>query len=289
MTKIISNTEITSYNGCTKQHYYMYTLGLGPRDLSMPLYRGILGHKALEAYYHSIQAGNSVDASKRFAVDSLKGELNRLSDEEPWEFEKLAELKRISDRIDVYPEYYRVDNFRVLSVEEVFSTVTPYEDTLFGAIPDLVVEFIAGEHKGDLAILDHKFVYNFKTAEELKLDAQLPKYKKTLQDNGYPVHWIVFNQIRTRDMKYKSTADMFRRSYCRSTVESGKTIWSEQMLTVGDILQEKPPRRSLAPMICKGCWFKDPCTASMDGQPIETMLQALYVKRKRPLKELYND
>lgn len=288
MTRIISHTEITAYNSCTLQHYYMYTLGLGPREKAVNLYRGIVGHKALEAYYRRMMDGFPVDECRDISLDVVMKEIEHLAETTPWEMDKLAELNRVAARLEVYAEVYRKEPFEVLAVEEVFVSEL-YGDNYLGCVLDLLVKYTQGKYTGELAVIDHKFTYNFKTLEELKLDSQLPKYKKALQKLGYPVNHIVFNQIRTRDLKNARPDDLFRRSEHMASDTAVDTIWEEQKKTVQLIEEDRPPVRALAPMVCKGCWFKDPCTASLDGLDTTLILRAQYEKRDRPLKELYND
>lgn len=286
---IISNTQITSYNSCTQQHYYMYTLELGPRELSMPLYRGILGHSALETYYSLLQEGLPRDNATEAAWFVIQEELDRIGRDETWNVEKLKEASVIANRIKSYASVYSTEPFNIIAVEKQF--LAPFTERLqFGFIPDLVVESTAGPYKGQLGLIDHKFVYNWKTTEELMLDAQLPKYRKGLQLNDYPVKWIMFNQIRTRDMKYKTPQDMFRRAYGIANDIASETIWNEQKDTALNIaLGEQSPRRALAPMVCKTCFFKEPCMLSMNGQDVSRILEMDFQKRDRPFKELYND
>ena len=288
MPRIVSNSEITTYNSCELQHYYMYTLGLGPREPSMPIYRGTVGHKALEVYYKAMMDGYDIDTCTTYAMKVLEEELLHIAREESWNFKKTAEINMIASRIGAYGDVYRQEPFKVVAVEEVFFAPM-FEDTHLGCIPDLVVEYTRGPYNGQLAIYDHKFVYNFKTVDELKLDAQLPKYQRVMQKLGYPVQHIVFNQVRTRDLKSTQARDLFRRSECLATDHSTEVLWQEQSASVRRIDEGRPPIRALAPMVCKGCWFKDPCTADMDGVSTEKILRAGYVKRMRPLKEMFND
>lgn len=287
--KVVSNTEITTANSCGLQHYYMYGLGLGPRNVSMPLYRGSVGHSALEAYYKCLMDGNSAADATSESKKVLLQETSRLAIEEPWADDKLTEVCQLQDRLKHYSTVYPVEPFRVLAVEKTFTAeFTP--SIQFGLILDLLVEMTTGRRKGELGIIDHKFAFNWKTTDELLLDAQLPKYKIALQKNGYPVKWVMFNQIRTRKMNYSIPQEMFRRSYHAASDEAGEIIWQEQMDTAVDITAGRiPVRRALAPMVCKYCLFKDPCTASMNGENIDRILSTEYMIRERPLKELFND
>lgn len=288
MPRIVSNSELTAYNTCKLQHHYMYELGLGPREPSIPLYRGIIGHKALEAYYNMMKDGHNVDDCKHEAMQVLNLETVRLATEEPWNVDKIEQIDMLASRIQMYPEVYRNEPFTVLAVEETFKANMIF-DNWMGFIPDLIVEYHRGSLKGQPVVLDHKFIYNFKTLEELKLDAQLPRYMIALQALGYPVKHMVFNQIRTRDLKNAKPVEFFRRSESMVTQTAAETIWEEQKYTLQLIDQKHPPIRALTPMVCKGCWFKDPCTVSMDGESVETMLRIQYKPRDRPLKAIFSE
>lgn len=285
---IVSNTEITTYNSCTMQHHYMYVLGLGPREPAMNLYRGQLGHSALETYYSLLQEGLPVDEAHKASLMVIDSEISRIRIEEKWNTEKLLEASQIKHRLHYYTDVYPKEPFKVLAVEKEYRA--PFRQGLdFGFIIDLLVEMTEGPKKGQVGLIDHKFSYNWKTVEELTLDSQLPKYRKALQDNGIPVKWIMFNQIRTRDMKYRSPQEMFRKAYGLANATADAVIWHEQHQAAEEIVERKPPRRVLAPMVCKTCPFKEPCMLGMNGQDITNILKDDYEVRRRPLKELYND
>lgn len=292
---IISNTRITTHNTCTLQEHYMYTLGLVPRNLSLPLYRGILGHSALETYYSLIADGLSSEEAAEAALMVVDSETQRIGEEEVWNDEKLQEAFQIRKRIKAYPSIYANEPFRIISVEKQYLADFT-ADVQFGFIPDLVVEMIRGPKKGQVGIIDHKFQYNWKTVEELQLDGQLPKYRKALRLNGIPVQWVMFNQVRTRDMNYRAPSDMFRRSYGLANDTADETIWAEQAETALEITVEhdfpeaaKKPRRALAPMVCKSCFYREPCMLSLNGQDVTRLLEMDYEPKVSPFKEIYND
>lgn len=286
---IISGTQITTYNSCTLAHHYMYDLGLGPVELSMPLYRGQLGHSALETYYSLRAEGFSSTEAGEGAYMIIEGEMGRIGEEEPWNDKKIKEASQIGLRIREYPKVYEDEPFKVIAIEKEYRA--PMAPSIqFGFIVDLLVEMQRGPRKGQTGVIDHKFSYNWKTPAELTLDAQLPKYRKALQLNGFPVEWIMFNQIRTREMKYAHPRDMFKRAFHMATDKASEVIWAEQKETALDIQRNVTiPRRSLAPMVCKSCFFKEPCMMSMNGQDTTKVLLMDFEKRTRPLKELYND
>lgn len=283
-----SNTQITAFNTCEKQHDFMYRMQLEPAEKSLPLYRGIVGHKALEVYYKSLQVGADIDVAYDLAKHELIDEIERVTREEPWNTKYLTQVILLDKRLYEYSKYYENEPFQVLHVEEPMEVALDESDS-FVFIPDLVVEITRGQYKGQLALYDHKFVYNFYTFDELKLSAQLPKYRKALGRLGLDIKLIIYNQIRTRDFKWTNHTDIFRRSESLVTDLSGEQMWFEQNETIKKIKEAKYPLRALAPMVCKGCWFKEPCYTQMEGKDASDILSFEYKKRERPLKEIFND
>jgi PD-(D/E)XK nuclease superfamily len=272
---IVSNTEVSTHNLCERQHWYRFNQSLEPRHFSVnsPIGLGIIGHAALERYYLVFLEGGSVDDAKQVAMDYLKAEALRLSDD----FLQLMKLTHLVQLIDAYAEYYRVEPFKVLAVEKVYQTHVA-GNINYGLKLDLLVEWLTGVERGSIVIVDHKFVYNFKSRAELEMDCQLPKYTKTLRDNGYDISHSVFNQIRYREMKAPEPTDLFKRSRMDSTkYEIGK-MWEEQYQTALRIANPSSdyPIRTQHLLTCRGCFFQSLCKADLQGLDTVNMRIADY-------------
>ncbi len=282
MTTIISNTEITSYNTCKRQHYYMYGMQIEPREYPIHIRRGEVGHSVLEQYYLYRKAGLNHTESLHFANEVI---LLELSETDPEDYETINMLADLSKLMAQYFIYYENDQFNIISVEKMISAPL-IEDIDFGLYVDLIVEITTGPHRGEIVIWDHKFVNNFKSNDDLKLDGQQPKYVKTAQLNGIPVKRSIFNQIRYRKMKDPKPEDLFRRSPLISSKKAISTIWNESTTAAVEIAANTHPiRRTLSYSACKFCFFKDLCMTELAGEPVETMLKTNYKTRQRPLKE----
>lgn len=286
--KIISNSEITTFNECTRRHYYAYVLEIGPKELNLPIYRGVIGHSALDSYYTELKAGETVESARKAAFAVIDKEIARIVTETPEEFERLQICVKLKKLIEAYSEHYRVEPFRVLETEKVYTAPISVEKELeYGGILDLVIEYTAGPYRGDIAVVDHKFVYNFKSIVELEMDAQLPKFIKVLRANGYTVSKALFNQIRHRDLKNPSPDDIFKRVPARTNNFAIEEIWAEQVETADEIANYlRPPRRTLSQMVCKGCFYASLCKAELNGEDVSNMIASDYIPRKRPLKDL---
>lgn len=282
---IISNTQIAAKNLCDKAHDYQFIKKIVPKRLPTAIYRGVIGHAALEQYYLLLKDGKSVEECRDAALSVLDKEINKIATSTPEEFEQIGLLVNLRALIRDYAEVYRIEPFKVLEVEKVFTTKASTQVRFlpvidYGLKLDLLVEMTKGEHRGDLVVVDHKFVYNFKTALDIQMDAQLPKYIKTLRDNGFIVTKGFFNQIRTRVMKNPSPVDLYRRDWIKTNKAETEQIWTEQLQSAEQILKAQefntPPIRTMSLLVCRSCMYQGPCKAELNGDNVTQMLEANY-------------
>lgn len=281
--RVVSNTEVTTKSVCDRQHFYRFTLGIEPLpgNLSPALYRGIIGHEALEVYYRALMMGLSVEDARLAALEYLEKVILSVVTQTPEDSSRVILLSELSLLIDAYSRYYGVEPFEVIAVEQVYQA--PIGDDLFyGMKLDVLIKYTSGEFRGDYCIMDHKFVYNFKDAPELEMDGQMPKYQKTLRENGIIVSKAVFNQIRYRKINDPVPTQIFRRTPARLTPTKTNTIWDEQkeiaQKIVDDEKAQKRPLRTLSLLVCRNCHFYELCNADMMGQNTEHMITANFQK-----------
>lgn len=278
-TLFVSNTQVTSFALCEKQHDYRFNMGIEPKPdlLSPALYRGIQGHNALEAYYTAIMNGESIEAAKKCMMDVLQKEMTRVTVEMPEDLDRVMLLAQLVQLLDAYVEYYRQEPFRVIAVEKVFQAPIA-TNIVYSMKLDLLVEYISGQYRGDLEIIDHKFVYNFKDVAELEMDGQMPKYLRTLKANGMTISKGRFNQIRYRSMKSPTMSDIFRRVPARLVPAKTETIWNEQIDWAEEIavFGKDKKRRTLSVISCRGCYFSEICNAEAMNQKVDTLINTRY-------------
>lgn len=292
---IVSNTQITAKNTCDRQHGYMYDEELEPVNYPLHIKRGVAGHKVLETYYLARQRGEDHASAVSAAMSTLVGIIGAV---DPEDIEAQKMLGHLSWLLIEYFKFYEFDQFRVLAVETTYSAkfyppgTWPHDKDLnFGVILDVVLERTTGFFRGYVDIVDHKFVNNFLSTDELRLNAQQPKYWKVAQLNDLPIKDAIFNQIRYRAMKDPKPTDLFRRSPLLSSETAINTVWEEARETAVDIYEEeegikKPNRRRRQTYSnCKYCFFKDLCMAELNGQDTTIMRNAQFQQRTRPLKD----
>lgn len=278
----ISDSEANTFNVCTKAHDYAYNQEIEPINKPDYIYRGEIGHLALEAYYFEMKEGGSLSTCKKAADSVITAELMRIFSEQPDDALTQKLLTELQLLIKDYCEFYGDEDFRVIDVEQDFSAEL-YSGTNFKMRLDMVVEFTRGKFRGDVAVIDHKFPYNFKTERELTLNGQLPKYIKTLKANGYTISKAYFNQIRYR----KDAVERFKRSPVRTNSVAIDTVWEEQKktaLAIAELKESGVVRRALTHVACNRCWYADLCTAELNGDDTTQMKRANYKARDRPFK-----
>lgn len=287
---IISNTQASLRNLCERAHYYSYIVGVEPKKLPVAIYRGVLGHSALEQYYLEMKEGSSQETCLSAAKSVLNKEIARIASETPEQFEQINLIISLLKLIEGYVEAYKEEEFRVLGVEaDYFTPVSEGID--YGVRLDLLVEMVKGEHRGDIVVVDHKLVYNFKTTLDIDMDGQLPKMIKTIRENGYVISKGMFNQLRTRPLKNPSLSDLYRREWIRPKKTEIDQIWKEQRDTALDIaaLKKLSPEiietkvaRNMSLLVCRSCFFQPLCKAELNGDDITQMLKANYQKSSSP-------
>jgi len=285
----VSNTRTTAHNTCTRQEHYMYNMKITPRESGIARYRGVMGHEALAEYYRKMQAGYPLEECLKAAINVLKVETMRIAEDSAEDPEKVLVLMQIKKLLQGYANYWSVEPFKVIAIEETM-TAPINDDVEYLMILDLLVEMTSGPYKGSLVVIDHKFVYNFKSKVELELDGQLPKYIKTCRENGYFVTRGLFNQIRYREQKDQSPEKYFSRQDLQSTKTEWETIWSEQSETAIEIAAgDRPIRRSLNPYVCKGCDFAQLCKAELRGDDITMLVNTQYKPRESREEQIVVD
>lgn len=277
--KAVSNSQVTSWNTCKKQHYYAYGMKLAKRELDDAPYRGIIGHEALAVYYTT--------GSRELALQVVIDELVKQITLDPMDFSKHQILKDLKVLLTKYFDHYeRQDYFKVLLVEHELRT--PIDENIeYGMFLDLLIE----NRKGELWVFDHKFVYNFKSETDLQYDAQQAKYIYTCQQNGFNVKGAIFNQLRHRDVRW-GPEQLFSRTPAKASVTRVQNIWKEQEDAAKEIVyreEEFVPRRVLTSAACKYCSFLRICNAELDGIDPSNIIAVDYVAKQSPLEKPNDD
>lgn len=187
-----SSSEVDTFLDCQRKHYYAYALGLESKaGYAGALSHGNLGHRAWESYYRTLLDGGSwEDAYEQGAI--------RIGREYARGIYESKSVGIVSTRFAQYTEAHKVEEFRVLGVEETFKVPIDSDNELAFTV-DLLVEYTKGPFKGEVAPLDFKWTYNFWSEDEKLMHPQFPKYVWGLRQMGYTVNRAIIDMIRYRE------------------------------------------------------------------------------------------
>ena len=274
---IISNSEVGTFLSCERKHYYAHGLGLAPKKTSDSLSRGIIGHEALAEYYM-----NDRNPDKMFRVVDSHAVAGT------GDMDMLTGLRTL---LSFYVEHYADEDaalFDILEVEKAYY-MDLGDEYSYGMRLDLLAQFKRGPYMGEKVLIDHKFQYNFPTADELALNVQLPKYIGTLRNNGIDVKRGMLNVLRWRVTKANEhvASERFRREVVTPEPKLIRQVMKEQVLASERIADRKaePVRvygaialRSINSMTCKNCAFSNLCATEMRGEDASVMIQTEFQK-----------
>jgi hypothetical protein len=137
---------------------------------------------------------------------------------------------------------------------------------------DLLVEETVGPSRGQMIVIDHKWIYRFHTADEIRMNAQIPKYLYTLQKSGFDVRYGILNEIRSRT-DIRDPFKLFNRAEVRPSQVRIANVMREQLraseiisrhLTEPVAVYNENARRNISKRSCGICHFRGPCSMSLD-------------------------
>jgi CRISPR/Cas system-associated exonuclease Cas4 (RecB family) len=196
----VSQSSIKSFKRCPQIYYYKKILKIVPKHTALPLYRGVILHTGLEAYYRGEDWEEAIVEEYQEGWDNLLGEEKELYG---------GDL--INDCIKIMAGYCRIygkkvskKKEKVLAVELDFTEGSKYGPVqvapgilLSGRI-DLVSEELEGTYKG-LWVTEHKSHKKIPTEDTRMYNIQaclyIPVVEKLL---GVKVSGIRWNYLRTK-------------------------------------------------------------------------------------------
>lgn len=283
--RFVSNSEVDTFLTCERKHMFAFTFNKEPKHPSRSLGIGIVGHEILAVYYKGLKDG----FSKNEASQEAFRKLSQMMINNEYDSEVLSVVYALIARYveqDTLPEFGKI-----LSVEEDF--YMPINDDFWYSMRlDLLIEMHKGNRRGQVLLIDHKFTYDFFSADDLKLNPQMPKYVPTLRYSGFPVAEAFINQLRTRYKAHlipqKSDEELFQKSPVKITEPRIESALDQQMLISDRIVQRhrlpvavqiREAAANLNKMICRNCPFKLPCEQMNEGQDWATVLNSAYKDR----------
>ena len=197
----VSHSRADSYLLCRRRDYYGYTLGLQRLSAQDGMALGSAGHECLEAFYkHILAAGTTRKKQKAAFKGAVKAmhakylELVKNGHEDRDDKMPLKELLRWYVELEPFVK----DDYLIKGVEQEFLLEYDEEtNSRFRFVIDLIVE----DPEGKIAIVDHKFLYDFYGSDVAAIQGQVPKYIGALRGLGYKAHYGIYNMLRTRKIR----------------------------------------------------------------------------------------
>lgn len=291
----VSHSEVESYLLCRRKWYYGYGMSLQRINESASLALGSAGHKVLEAFYRHILAAGDTRTKQRAALASAY--------EVAWAecqaiygdgYEDIDERRFTLEFVLFDPEvgYFHneamVSNgFLIKAVEEKYNL--EYDPDTKASYP-FVVDLIVEDPNRDIAVVDHKFVWDFYTANDTDIQPQIPKYIGALRALNLPAKLGYYNMIRTRKIKVPTREQSLRVEPIRprparivSTFEEQIGV-AQEVQRIKDLPIEEQSRISFRvsnKMVCQSCSFRSICEAEMNGDNTALVLRSEYKRRER--------
>lgn len=278
----VSHSEADAWLLCQRKWLYGYGWNLTNKVHGTALSRGTAGHRVLEEFYSEYLRTGDGSASYSAAMmilDELKAAGNTGDD---------GKATPLATILDYYfnNEPFVSKGYEILAVEQDFTI--EYDDE--GNAYPFVVDLIVRDPQGRIAVVDHKFQYDFLTEQDVALQPQIKKYIGAIRALGLPADYGIYNQLRYRSKKELTAADVVRQHELHPTPQTVTRVFLEQVETAGRINEfkqlSKDEQNEAAvrvgnKMVCRSCSFKDLCIEDMRGGNINVLIEADYQQKER--------
>jgi hypothetical protein len=287
----ISNSEVSTLLACEMKYFFEFDMNLQLKERKNALFKGILLHDALKAYYEVIMnAQKDFNYGPEYYTYTSKEAHNAARSVLMTAMRDDTYPQEIIQEVDVmvrnYAARYGVDeDWEILGVEQ--SVSLPLTDEFeYPLRYDLLVRSKSTNKKW---LVDHKTAYNFWTDIKYRANAQFPKYVGVLRANGTFVEGVIVNQLRTRVIKNPTTEQLFQRTpvtYSREKIANSlreQILGSQRVMARRELpleVREATSLRVLNPQICDWCAVSELCLSKLDGGDITTMIASDFQQRE---------
>lgn len=257
---IVSFSEVSKWDTCKLQYFYNFSMGLRPLEETESISNGIVGHKLLQSFYESLQAGKTkleaAEATHRKAIeymDSAKQNLNSKSVLIAWTM-----VSNYIKNADVTAKTILVEN-RFLIPVSMLDNDCSLSNVQIGFTPDVVFERAGGF----LDVEDSKFVGKGWSAKKLDMFPQAKLYQAFLRRMGY--------NISRAGIRFFNLATGKVTTHFEALPEEEETILLKQFVeAVAEIVDYRndpfKPRRTFNYSTCQYCAYETPCNMEAEGK-----------------------
>ncbi len=285
----ISHSQVEAWLMCQRRWYYSYALKLEKKQTSTVLVRGTAGHAVIEAYYREILNGGNhhtalVIAKARFAELAARPE--GVGDE----MLVNGGFKNMSLGQLLFDFYFQHEPFvsqgyEVLAVE--YDSELSYDE---GSSMPFIVDLILRDPYGKIVVVDHKFIYDFLSDNDVAVSPQIKKYIAALRAQGLPADYGIYNQLRWRKIKDPTSKTQLQTHEFHPNDIEVYRVASEQIAAANQIATlkslpiedvEKTVLRVGYKKTCQSCDFMSLCTDDLAGRNTRLTIETDYKPKTR--------
>lgn len=273
---LISHSEVEAFGQCEMKHNYAHVQQLEPKQQGRALVRGNAGHHFQETFLKGIKEGMNTAQATKHSVNDLYD-----TDYEP---DIIGEVLKITKP---WCEFiWPTLGWKVVDVEKEFR-LTIDERLVYPFKVDAIIE-----HRGELKLVDHKFVYDPYPDTVIRLMPQMPRYIAALRMMDIPVVSGIYNFMRTRVLKDPLAA------YSQEPVTPSEhrlrhsLLEQVQEMRKIDAMENTPiqdrliPVRTANKMNCANCGFAELCALELEGRDSTLMRKVAFQPNTYGYKEL---
>lgn len=293
----VSHSEAETFLSCRRKHFYGYLKGLRPNVTATALSRGSFLHECLEHYYNTVLAAGSTSKKQRAAhkagVAAALAHYKDRTEGKGEHFDDTPATGRRSVYEALFEFYFPNESivragWIVQAVELKIALEIELDDDTIYQYP-FVVDLIALDPSGKTVVIDHKFVYDFYSADDTDLFSQLPKYLGALRAGELPADYAAYNMIRNRSKKGAQIEDVVRFLPVKPSTHQVEDVIMEQVAVATDIIglraegietAEHVAYRSASAITCRSCDFSDICRTQRVGGDIAPALAIDFTVRE---------
>lgn len=293
---IVSNSNMYTIQKCEKMFEYAVIKNLVPKQLPVYIQRGTFGHECAEVGINTLIAGGSVDDAINASYKVLEELLNSNNP-------LIGEIMGVFKHVSAFLHYLDKDaHFRPVATEakgmwnitqnmampvddKSWQDSDAYaEDRIFGYTPDLIIEFTNGRFKGQLGVLDYKFLSQYMKEIALEMAQQIPKYMiyRSKQFPSQRIRHGAYIQFNTRAAVGSSGHQLFLIKWLDNSITQSRL---QQVEFENELLVEKVATavenreiflRTVDQAVCERCWFAQICNIEFNGKSAEKVIEREY-------------
>lgn len=276
MTRIISFSELFTWDSCERQYFYAYELNIRPQQMSNPMSLGTKGHRFLQYFYEALASGDSKEVAlkrtQEIAADTIKESTIQLAD--------VGTLLRSWMLVDNYirdnefpRESVLVEN-RFLIAASNFTADPHFADVQIGFTPDVVFK------RGNFYdVEDAKFVGRAWSQKKLNRFMQAKLYQIFLRQMGYNVTRTTLRFFNT------TTGKITRKDYVLG-IDEETILIRDFIKAVREALEfrdytemgKSQARRTMNYSTCQYCFYEEICTLEAEGKDASKTIKYQFVK-----------